>query len=70
MRSNIEAERVRNNLTRSEISKKLGISSKTYWNYINNHTPIPSDVLVSMANLFHRTTDYLLELTTDSTFSA
>ena len=61
MKVNIEAERARNNLTKQSISAKLGISSKTYWNYINCHTPIPSDVLLSLSDMFHCSTDYLLE---------
>ena len=61
MKVNIEAERARNNLTKQSISAKLGISSKTYWNYINGYTPIPSDVLLSLSDMFHCSTDYLLE---------
>ena len=61
MKVNIEAERARNNLTKQSISAKLGISSKTYWNYINGHTPIPSDVLLSLSDMFHCSTDYLLD---------
>ena len=61
MKVNIEAERARNNLTKQSISAKLGISSKTYWNYINGQTPIPSDVLLSLSDMFHCSTDYLLE---------
>lgn len=62
MRVNIEAERGRLQLTKEEISKELGISSKTYLHYIRGNTPIPSDVLVKMATLFHCSVDYLLGL--------
>lgn len=62
MNCNIEAERARNQLTKEEISSKLGITSKTYLNYIRGDTPIPSDVLLDMAKLFNCTTDYLLGL--------
>lgn len=61
MRSNIEAERARKKWTQAQISKLLGISPKTYANYIRG-TAIPSDVLVKMANLFNCSTDYLLDV--------
>ena len=62
MKVNIEAERVRNEMTKEEIAATLGISSKTYLSYIREDTAIPSDVLVKMARLFHCGTDYLLGL--------
>lgn len=60
MRLNIEAERARNQFTKEALSAKLGISQKTYLNYVNGNTAIPSDKLMAMADLFHCTTDYLL----------
>lgn len=62
MNVNIEAERVRQQFTKEEISAKLGVASKTYTNYVRGDTPIPSDVLIKMASLFHCSTDYLLGL--------
>lgn len=59
---NIEVERVRQQLNKGELSKKLGITSRTYANYVRGESPIPSDVLIKMALLFHCTTDYLLGL--------
>ena len=32
---NVEAERVRNQLTKEDLSEKLNISLKTYYNWIN-----------------------------------
>ena len=64
MNINIEAERVRKQFTKEELSARLGVASKTYTNYIRGNTPIPSDVLIKMASLFHCTTDYLLGLDT------
>lgn len=64
MNVNIEAERVRNQMTKEELSSQLGIAARTYSNYIKGNTPIPSDVLLKMANFFHCTTDYLLGLDT------
>ena len=62
MRDNIEAERGRKNMSKEGLSRQLGITSRTYWNYIEGK-PIPSDKLVAMAQLFNCSTDYLLGLT-------
>ncbi len=64
MRVNIEAERARGRMTKEELAARLGISPRTYTNYIKGNTPIPSDVLLDMSRLFHCTTDYLLGLDT------
>jgi transcriptional regulator with XRE-family HTH domain len=58
--SNIEAERSRNGLTRTDLSEKLGISSTTYKRYIEGESPIPSDKIIFMAKAFNCSTDYLL----------
>ncbi|MDO4356540.1 MAG: helix-turn-helix transcriptional regulator [Clostridia bacterium] len=62
MRDNIEAERGRKQFSKERISRELGITSKTYNNYVQGK-PIPSDVLVRMAQLFECSTDYLLGMT-------
>lgn len=62
---NIEVERVRHQLNKTELSKELGITSRTYTNYVRGESPIPSDVLIKMASVFRCTTDYLLGLDTD-----
>lgn len=59
MLNNIEAERGRLHLTKEGISKRLGISSKTYLGYIRGN-PIPSDVLIKMSKMFDCSVDYLL----------
>ena len=43
MLTNIEAERARLQLTKEDISRELGITSKTYLAYIRGK-PIPSNV--------------------------
>ncbi len=63
MRKNIEAERGRLGKTKSEMSKALGVTLKTYNGYIEDKT-IPSRVLVRLAELTGRSTDYLLGLKT------
>ena len=45
MRMNIEAERARLGLSKEELSRKLGISSKTYSKYVGG-SPISSDIRV------------------------
>lgn len=62
MYNNIEAERVRRNYTKEDLSRELGITAKTYSAYVNEVSPIPSNVLLRMARLFHCRTDYLLGL--------
>lgn len=57
--NNIEAERARLQLTKEEIAKKLGISTRTYHNYTHGK-PIPSTVLIKMSEMFNCSVDYLL----------
>ncbi len=60
---NIEAERARNGLSKEEIAKKIGVTVKTYYNWINGINPIPSTALLIMADIFEVDVDYLLERT-------
>lgn len=57
--NNIEAERARLQLTKEEMAKQLGISSKTYRSYTNGK-PIPSTILIKMSRIFNCSVDYLL----------
>lgn len=59
---NIEAERSRNGLSRTELANCLGVSMATYKRYVSGGGPIPSDKLIEMAHLFRCSTDYLLGL--------
>lgn len=58
---NIEAERVRKQMTKEEFSKFLGISLKTYYNWQNGEHPIPHTALAKMKEKFGKDIDYLLE---------
>lgn len=60
--ANIEAERSRNNMSRADFSEKIGVSQTTYKRYIDGETPIPSDKLIIMVNMFKCSSDYLLGL--------
>lgn len=59
MRMNIEAERSRRGLTKSQMSKAIGVSVNTYSSYLKG-SAIPSDKLTMMADLFGVSCDYLL----------
>lgn len=60
MLNNIEAERVKNQLTKEELAKKLNVSLKTYYNWINEDVDIPSKKLLLMSNFFGVSMEYLL----------
>lgn len=59
MRMNIEAERGRHGLTKTELSERLDISINTYNSYLKG-AAIPSSKLVMMADMFDVSCDYLL----------
>lgn len=65
MRVNIEAERARARLSKEALAKKLGISVKTYYNWLNEETDIPGTKLMEMASLFGVTMEYLMDSTSD-----
>lgn len=58
---NIEAERVRNQFTKEELAEKLGVSLKTYYNWINEERDVPSKKLYQMSRIFDTSMDYLLK---------
>lgn len=61
MLNSIEAERARYHLSKEELARKLNISVKTYYNWINEETDVPSTKLVMMAKMFGTNVDYLLK---------
>ncbi len=61
MLSSIGAERARKGLTKEELAKRLGVSIKTYYNWINEETDMPITKLVMLSRLFGVGTEYLLE---------
>lgn len=65
MRANIEAERARKGFTKEELAKKIGISAKTYYNWLNEDTDIPGTKLMEMAAMFGVTMEYLMESVPD-----
>lgn len=59
---NIEAERARKQMSKEETARKLGVSTKTYYNWINESVDIPSSKLLEMSHLFGTSMEYLLGL--------
>lgn len=60
MLTNIETERVRKGLTQEQIASQLGVSHKTYYNWINEKKDIPSQKLKKMSQMFKTNMEYLL----------
>lgn len=56
---NIEAERVRYNISQEQLSEELGIERKSYYNWLLNGK-IPGNILVSLADKYNCSIDYLL----------
>ena len=52
MLNNIEAERVRNRLTKEDVAKKLGVSMRTYCNWVKEETDIPGVALIRLSRMF------------------
>lgn len=59
---NIEAERVRHGLTKEVLAETLGVTTKTYLNWIRGETEIPSGKIIRMKELWGVSADYLLEI--------
>ena len=60
MFNSIEAERARNGMSKEELATQIGISVKTYYNWLNGVNPIPSTAFIKMSDIFGVTIDYLL----------
>lgn len=60
---NIEAERARSNMTKSQLSFALSICRSTYSNWQTGKSEIPISKIIEMCKLFGVSADYLLEIT-------
>lgn len=47
-------------MSKEELATQIGISVKTYYNWLNGVNPIPSTALIKMSDIFGVTIDYLL----------
>lgn len=59
---NIEAERVRRNMSKDEFAAFLCVSRRTVQNWQNGQTEIPLSKLVKIAETWKLSVDYLLGL--------
>ncbi len=64
---NIEAERARRGVKKSDFAKMLGVSQKTVQNWQNGKTEMPSSKIVFLSILWCCSTDYLLGLQPNDT---
>ena len=58
----IEAERIKRQISRDDLAKALGVSRRTISNWQNGSTELPLSKLLSMAQMWNCSTDYLLGL--------
>lgn len=65
---NIEAERARANMTQEDLANKLKIERKSYYNWQTKGN-IPINILLSLADIFNCSTDYLLGRTNNPSCS-
>ena len=61
-------DRIRNlredsDLTQAELGKQINVPQRTYAYYESGERMIPPQVLVSLAQFYHVSVDYLLDLT-------
>lgn len=47
-------------MTQNELAKKLGMSQTGYSKYETGENDIPTQILISLANIYHTSIDYLL----------
>lgn len=59
MYPNIDAERARKGMSVENLTAKLGVTRRTYYNWLEKGK-IPQSKLEAMADLFNVTVDYLL----------
>ena len=57
---NIEAERKKSGLSKTQLAQEIGVSLHILKNWQSGRAEIPASKIVSLANLFGVTTDYLL----------
>lgn len=50
-------------LTQRELAARLGMPQPQYCRYEQGYRDVPTDVLIALADLYHTSTDYILERT-------
>ena len=59
---NLEAERGRLGMSKSEFSKMIGVTRVTYANWQSGKTPMPLKVAVDLSKVLHVSINYLIGL--------
>ena len=50
-------------LTQAQVAAYLGMKQPQYFRYEQGYRDIPTDILIKLADLYHTSTDYLLNRT-------
>lgn len=50
-------------LTQAQVAQHLGMKQPQYFRYEQGYRDIPTDILIRLADMYHTTTDYILERT-------
>ena len=50
-------------LTQRQLAAKLNITQTQYFRYEQGYRDIPTDILITLAEMYKTSTDYILELT-------
>lgn len=53
-------------LTQRELAAKLNMPQAQYFRYEQGYRDIPTDILITLADLYNTSTDYILGRTNDS----
>ena len=48
-------------LTQREVASYLKMTQPQYFRYEQGYRDVPTDILIALADLYHTTTDYILE---------
>ena len=69
-RDNMKFTRIKNlrkqrNCTQTQMAEYIGVTKRTYFNYENGKTRIPTKVLIELSYYFNTSVDYLVEFTDD-----
>ena len=63
MKERIRGLREDRDWTQEKVAEMLHINRRTYSAYENGVNAVPLDILAALAELYHTSTDYLLDLT-------
>ena len=60
---NVEAERIKHEMSRKELCALLGVALRTYQNWLSGKSEMPLSKLLILAETWGKSLDYLLGLT-------